>query len=173
MIDTGWRLAERYEGLRATLVGWFVLRRTPDPEEMADRTIERCLQAERRGQALCITYVFRAAKSVLVDELRRLPAGVESIDPPELRVETDGVSFARQFPDPTARTEERVVNALEAERLLERFTTKQAQVVRLFADGYSHHEIGEELGLPTTATKKLLWRARHAAIGQRAREDRA
>lgn len=171
LIDAGWRLAERYEALRPILVKWFQARRAPDPEELADRTFERCLKAEARGQALCFTYVYRAAKTVLIDELRTLPRRPESLELAAFNEGGERVTFTRQLIARGPTPEEAAIGAHETERILGLLTEKQAQVVRLFAAGYSHEDIADELDTTIDGTKKLLYRARHAAARERARED--
>jgi RNA polymerase sigma factor (sigma-70 family) len=64
---------------------------------------------------------------------------------------------------PEISAEDTVIPQLDFERILSELPPKQGRVLLLNAYGYSHAEIGEQLGITSKAVEGLLRRARHAA----------
>ena len=119
---------DRYRDLRGRLIAWFTTRSVGYlAEELADQTIERCLRAERRGQRVKDSYVFYAARSVEIDELRS-------------RWYRD-VPIDGQYPMTTR------FDAPEALELLAGLTALERRLVVLKAAGYYRRELMASEGL--------------------------
>lgn len=147
-------VAELYEELHSRVERWLLgrIHDQPTAQDLASEAWLRCLVAERRGQDVQGGYVWRAAQSVLMDELRRRK--IRRTEPIPQWVEWSMVA-----PDPSPD------ETLEVDRVLEeeysKLTVRQRPAVRLRALGYSHPEIAELLGLSLDSAKKRILYARH------------
>lgn len=142
-------VGQLYAALRRGLVSWFgrQLGDWPLAEDLAMLVWERCLRAERRGQALNAGYVWTAARTILIDHHRRRRASMPLGEVCERGWEPTG---------PSGLTFE----AQTGEDLLALLPGHLADCVVARAEGYQHWEIARQLGVSTDTSKKLAGRAR-------------
>lgn len=99
-------------------------------------------------------YLFRVATNLIHDHRRRSRAGVADADDLVAAVDAD---------DP--HTDARAVKRLDLTRALRRLKPRERTLLWLaYAQGWSHAEIAESLGLKTTSLKALLFRARQRLV---------
>ena len=148
---------------------WAYLSRMTGDKQLADdllqETYYRFLRADRgyASEAHRRNYLFRIATNLVRDGRRR--RGPELVAVPE---ETDRDAL-RSHDDVAGRS---VLRADLGRAMASLSTREQAMLWLAYAQGSSHDEIAESLGLKTSSIKLLLFRARRR-LAQLLRGDRA
>lgn len=135
---------------------WAYLARITGERQAADDLLQECYYRLLRARvaydddAHRRNYLFRIATNLSKDRYRRRAAAPELV--PEMD-ETHGADTAS-----AARAERRT----DLNRAMARLKRRERELLWLaYAQGSSHKEIGETLGLKTGSIKPLLFRARH------------
>ena len=135
---------------------WAYLARITGDRQAADDLLQECYYRMLRARVACDdeahrrNYLFRIATNLAKDGYRRKATA------PELIADTDESHAADTAS--AARTERRA----DLHRAMRRLKRRERELLWLaYAQGSSHQEIGETLGLKTGSIKPLLFRARH------------
>ena len=135
---------------------WAYLARITGDRQAADDLLQECYYRMLRArvayddEAHRRNYLFRIATNLAKDGYRRKAAAPELIPNTD---ESHGADTAS-----AARTERRA----DLHRAMARLKRRERELLWLaYAQGSSHQEIGETLGLKTGSIKPLLFRARH------------
>jgi RNA polymerase sigma-70 factor, ECF subfamily len=138
----------------------YLARMTGDPQaadDLLQETYYRFLRAERSytNDAHRKNYLFRIATN-LVRDARRRPR-VDLVGVPE----EDAADALHADGD----VAERAVRRTDVTRALARLKPRERDLLWLaYAQGSSHQEIAQSLGLRTSSIKQLLFRARHRLV---------
>jgi RNA polymerase sigma-70 factor, ECF subfamily len=135
----------------------YLARMTGDPQaadDLLQETYYRFLRAERgyANDAHRKNYLFRIATNLLSDARRRPRVNLVRVP------EEDAPDALQADGDVAARTERRT----DLTRAMALLKPRERDLLWLaYAQGSSHQEIAESLGLRTGSVKQLLFRARH------------
>ncbi len=135
---------------------WGYLARISGSATLADDLLQETYYRFLRSRAACMTdahrrnYLFRIGTNLVRDRLRRPVSRERSLAPDDQAV------------DPTtAEDSERRVRHADLDRAMARLKLRDRQILWLaYAEGSSHVEIAEALGLRARSVRVMLFRAR-------------
>ena len=141
---------------------WVYLTRMTGDSRLADDLLQEAYYRLLRTKATFESedhrrnYLYRIATNLVHDQRRRPRADREPLEDPERAA----------APESLAGSENRAARRIDLERAMARMKPRERSMLWLaYAQGCSHEEIAQVLGLKTSSLKALLHRARRRLAG--------
>lgn len=153
---------EEYRRRFRSLYAFFKVQGVPEHvcPDLAQDTFVRIQKAGRDPVQVTPSYLWRAARSVLLDYWRNPQRRIPTATPYTLHQET-GEEVPVEVPDPAPSPDDVIILKEKLQKALHQLTDKERTVVWLrLAEGLSAQEVADVLGITANNVDQILFRAK-------------